>query len=136
MAITKNAAGGMSKFITEPGEYAVEVSNVQFGKSKKGDAMVTVVFETDDNQSIKSFFVPKHAFMLDNLNKLKISCGEKPETSTDKLIGKRCGILVEKGKVDAEGRSFPQVVGFGPDSDVIPSAFKPEETSDDDVIAF
>ena len=38
MPIQKNASGGTSKFITDPGEYPVEISNVQFGKSKKGDS--------------------------------------------------------------------------------------------------
>src|SRR4051812_33022830 len=114
MPITKNAAGGLSKYITEPGEYAVEISDVQFGKSKKGDPMVTINFETEDARQIRSFFVQKHAFMMENLVKLKVACGEKPDCSSEKLIGKKCGILVERGKINDKGQAFPQIVGYGP----------------------
>lgn len=118
MPIQKNASGGMSKFITDPGEYSVEISDVQFGKSKKGDSMVTIKFETEDERSIKAFFVQKHTFMMENLGKLKVACGEKPDASSEKLIGKKCGILVEAGKINERGQAFPQIVGFGLASEV------------------
>lgn len=121
MPIQRNAVGGSSKYITDPGDYIVEIVEVQMGKSKKGDPMVTIAFQTDDERKIKSFFVQKYPFMMAALTQLKISCGIKPEASSGDLLGKKCGILVEKGRISDKGQAFPQITGYGLVSDVNPA---------------
>lgn len=118
MPILRNAGGGSTKFITEPGDYVVEIIEAQMGKSKKGDPMVTIGFQTEDERKIKSFFVKKYPFMVAALNTLKAACGVKPESSSDELVGKKCGILVEKGKINDKGQAFPQITGYGLASEV------------------
>lgn len=118
MAIPKNAKASGGKYISDPGEYAVEITDVQFGKSKKGDPMVTVNFATMDDKSIRAFFVQKHAFMMNQLGLLKVACDEEPTCTTEKLLGKKCGILVELGKPNDAGVVFAQIAGYGKLSDL------------------
>lgn len=118
MAIAKNAVSSGGKFISEPGDYLVEISEVQAGKSSKGDPMVTITFVTDEDKSIRAFFVKKHAFMMAALTLLKVSCGEKPEVNSAELVGKKCGIKVELGKPNDKGMIFAQIVGYGRPEDV------------------
>lgn len=133
MAIQKNAKSSGGKFISEQGEYLVEISDVQFGKSKKGDPMVTVTFVADDDKSIRAFFVQKHSFMMAQLNLLKEACGLTSETSSEKLLGKKCGILVEMGKPNDKGMVFAQIAGYGKPEDV---EHAPKTESYDDTIPF
>lgn len=143
MPIQKNAAGaGTTKYITEIGEYIVEITKVDLGKSKKGDPMVTIHFATDDEHKrlIRAFFVKTFPFMMAHLAQLKIACGIDPNHGSDELIGKKCGILVEKGKIKDDGKSYPQIVGYGPVSEVdksrTPQGYQAIEDDPTDSIPF
>ena len=140
MAIQKNSAGGGNN-IREAGEYVVEVSKLETGKSKKGKQMLTVVFETHDERKINAYFVKEILFHMAHLTNLKLAAGLKPESSAEELLGRRVGILVEMREPDEQGRVFSQIVGYGPAKDVTPR--EPGEAHDagghfakDDAIPF
>lgn len=127
MAIQK-IEGNFGSFISEPGEYLVEVNSSKAGKSKKGKAMLTVEFESEDGKTIAGYFVKELAFHMKALEQLKLACGLKVTDSADELIGKKCGILVEPQPPNPEtGKVFMSIVGYGKAADVAPNP-KGQET--------
>lgn len=116
MAIKKNAKG--AKFLNTEGEFKVRVSGVKIGQSKKGAPMLTVTFETDDGEQISSYFVKSLAFHIHSLKELKAALGLAENAPSEDMQGKRCGISVEFGDEQEDGKVYAQVVGYGKESDV------------------
>lgn len=116
MAIERKYKG--SKFIDEPGEYVVSIKNLEVGKSTKGDQMLTVTFATDDERTIKSFFVRKLAFHIRQLTDLKLSAGLTETEDAMNLVGKRVGIAVDEQEPNEKGQVFMRITGFGKEADV------------------
>lgn len=113
MAIQK-IEGNFGKFISDPGEYLVEVNSAKAGKSKKGKPMLTVEFETEDGRTIGGYYVRDLAFHMKSLEQLKLACGLKLTDTADNLVGRKCGILVEPQEPNTEtGKIFMQIVGYG-----------------------
>lgn len=124
MAIARNAGGG-GKFVSEPGEYKVTVEKIEMKTPKKEKLdpktnkpmkrqMLVVHFVTEEEQEIAGYYVKDVPFHMAALAQLKSACGLEPNQSSDELIGKQCGILVEMGEPNEQGRSFAQIVGYGP----------------------
>lgn len=120
MAIERNVTTS-GDFIDAPGEYQVTVQAATLGASKYGKDMLTVILETDDGRTIRSFFIKGSKAQMENLEKLKNACGLQLDCPADILfergdafVGCRLGIAVDAGKPNKEGRVFMQVVGYGP----------------------
>ena len=124
MAIARNA--GSSKYISEDGEYLVTVDRIEMKKTKAGKIdpktgleklqkpMLVVHFHTSEEQEIAGYFVKDLNFHMSALGMLKAACGLAPEKTSEELVGKRCGILVEMGQPSEQGRAFAGIVGYGP----------------------
>lgn len=132
MAIQRNAVTSGGKRISEPGEYRVHITELKTKASKKGDPMLVVTFQTEDEKEICGYFVKKYAFQMKALAALKQACGLKDTDSADKLIAKECGLLVESGETNEKGHTFMEIVGYGPASDAASSQQAPEFKSDAD----
>lgn len=120
MAIQRNhkGNGGSAGRIDKPGEYAVTVEKVDIGKSKSGKDMLTVTFTTDDDKSIRGYYVRSLDWHMEALKDLKSCCGLKPEVGIESLINKRCGLAVGEQTPNAEGKIFMTIEGYGKESDV------------------
>lgn len=124
MPIARNAGGG-GKFVSEAGEYKVTVEKIEMKTPKKEKLdpktnkpmkrqMLVVHFTTDSEQEIAGYYVKDVAFHMAALTQLKAACGLEPNESSDELIGKQCGILVEMQEPNEQGKSFASIVGYGP----------------------
>lgn len=116
MAIKRNFAGGSSEMAN--GEHKCTITDLKVGKSKAGKPMLTVTFTNDNDESVKGFYVLENKVAQIKIKELKVACGLAPDADGMLLNGKRCGIAVEKGEPNAEGKSFMQIVGYGKESDV------------------
>lgn len=122
MGIERNAGGG--SFIKHPGEYRVRVTLLTEGLSKKGQPMLTVTFQTENEETIKGYFVKTLGFHMKNLKELKKACGVSETTPAAELLNRECGILVEADEPDPEtSRVFLSISGYGPASAVSESGF-------------
>jgi hypothetical protein len=116
MAIKRNAAP--SSFIKTAGEYRVKVIETKMGMSKTNKPMLTVTFQTADEKSISGYFVQGLDFHRHVMKELKLAAGLKVEDHHENLVGKEVGIAVELQEPDANGRTFAQITGYGPASEV------------------
>lgn len=120
MAIARNhkAGGSGAGRIDKPGEYVVSVEKTEVGKSKSGKAMLTVTFVTDDDRRIRGYYVRDLDFHMKALADCKVALGLKADTSSDQMVGKRCGIAVGEQAPNEEGRIFMTIEGYGKEADV------------------
>lgn len=116
MPIEKKYSGSSSTM--DPGEHRVVITEVQVGVSKSGKQMLTVVFQNDREQRIKSYYVRELVYHIKQLTDLKISCGLTEKSPAEELLHKRCGILVDPREPNEEGRVFMNIAGYGKESDV------------------
>lgn len=116
MAIERKYKG--SKYIDEAGEYVVSIKDMVVGKSSKGDPMLTLTFATEEEQTIKAFFVKTLKFHMKQLEDLKVACGMKADEDAMNLVGKRVGIAVEPQEPNEKGQVFMRITGFGKESEV------------------
>ena len=137
MAIERNAGGNGGNYISRPGEYVVVVDKVEYKKTKKEPIrpMAVIHFVNAEDQGIAGYFVKDLNFHMKALTALKAACGLPAAATAEGLIGKKCGILVEMREPDEMGRSFPQIVGYGPTEAVAQAAvpdtgFAPESGAD------
>lgn len=146
MPIPRNAA--MGRYLTEPGEYVAIIDKVEWLKTNKGQPkidpktgetkepqdMLKVSFFTESQQEIAGYFVKGLKFHMKAYDLLRESCGLPKGAKSQDFIGKKVGILVELQKPDEMGRTFPQIVGYGPASEVSgakdDTGFAPDESQD------
>lgn len=99
--------------ISAPGEYLVEVTEVNAGRSKSGKPMCTVTFETPTGEQIRGYYVGELKFHMAALMDCKKAAGLAPNVPATNLVGKKLGIAVEPGKVRDDGSHFMQITGYG-----------------------
>ncbi len=116
MAISKTFIGSTKVML--PGEHIVTIVDVNVGKSKKGQPMLTITFENDDGQKIRGYYVKGLDFHQTQLQALKTACGLKGETASDELLALKCGIAVDQNEPTEDGKIFMRIVGYGPAAEV------------------
>lgn len=121
MGIQRNAGGGGSQ--VDPGEYVVTVHELKQGNSKAGKPMLTITFQTQDERTIKGYYVKSVQFHMHNLGLLKEAAGLRKEDPADRLHGRQVGILVENQPPGEDGRVWTQIAGYGPAADVSTNPF-------------
>jgi hypothetical protein len=112
MSIARNLVSN-GNFIKAPGEYPVTIVEVEYGRSKKGQSMATLTFETFNQEVIKGYYVPEldsHKKALDTVKEFAGVSG-----TVDQLKGKKVGILVEQ---DPNNEAYMRIVGVGKAEDV------------------
>lgn len=117
MAIARNHKGFGNR-IDKPGEYVVTVEKVDIGKSKKGDAMLTVTFVTAEDKQIQGYYVKSKIWAMKALAECKVALGLKEDSAAENMVGKKCGIAVGEGNVREDGSHFMQIEGYGKESEV------------------
>jgi hypothetical protein len=117
MAIKRNFTGGPNSEM-QNGEHKVTVTDLKVGKSRSGKPMLTVTFTNDNDESVKGFYVLENKVAQIKIKELKVACGLAPDADGMLLNGKRCGIAVERGQPNSEGKTFMQIIGYGKESDV------------------
>ena len=122
MAIKSTYSGGGSKL--GEGEHIVKIMEVKtvMTKEKPGKEskpMYTVVFQNKDGQKHTGYYVKSIKFMMKQFEDLKKCCGLKESDSADELVGRKCGILIEVGEPNDEGKVFNQIAGYGTEADVL-----------------
>jgi hypothetical protein len=102
-----------ANFITQPGEYLVEVIEVNATRSKSGKPMCTVTFETPEGSQIKGYYVGELKFHMAALSDCKKASGINPNAPATNMVGKKLGIAVDAGKQRDDGSHFMSITGYG-----------------------
>lgn len=142
MAIgNKYSGNGAASKGMNAGEHRVKITAITVKDSKAGKPMITVEFVNEKGQTHSSFFVMANDFAMTKFKDLRESCGLEELEMDRYLLGKKCGMALEPGKPNAEGKIYMQVSGYGKESEVAggssPAAKEPGDSEpDEDSVPF
>lgn len=104
-----------SKFIREPGLYAVKVLRAEKTKSKAGNAMLVVTFVDKKDREIRAYFVATNQWGLKALSDFKAAMGLPDTAKSEQFVGRELRIsVVFQDPNKTGGKVFTNVAGYLP----------------------